>query len=316
MTEHTEKNVDTVSKPTDKTPETTKKKHPILWSLLFVSVAGIGIGTYLASPQIKTYLKNLKAPVPAPNVLPIPETVTVVTEPMVPKAELEEQRIILLEAQNEIKQACHTEKTELENKLLTLQKETHILQKELEISQKQLTTLQNAPQQDLSAQALRLTDLLARIQDGKPFVAFLSDLRKGMPTNSLLKQIEQDLGSAGATGIPTVADIQKTFMANASDYEEAVMTCAKMRSHWYGKIWFKLRTLVRIRPVVIPADATCPRWLFYKASDEISAGNLGQALITLRQLPTEKQNIFIPLMKQMELRLKLTHLLSETGENK
>ena len=59
MTEHTEKNVDTVSKPTDKTPETTKKKHPILWSLLFVSVAGIGIGTYLASPQIKTYLKNL-----------------------------------------------------------------------------------------------------------------------------------------------------------------------------------------------------------------------------------------------------------------
>lgn len=316
MTEHTENELDKVTENKEESPKTAKKKHPLLWSFLLISVAGIGVGTYFASPQIKGYLENLKAPSPAPKVLPVPTEAAIPSEPMVPKAVCEEQRLILLEAQQDIRSAYEEEKKSYENKLLSFQKEAELLQKDLEMTQKQLTTLQNAPQQDLTTQALRLTDLLTRVNNGKPFAAFLSDLRKGLPTNLLLKQIEYELGSAATTGVPTVAEIQKTFSQNATDYEVAVMTCAKMRSRWYGRIWFKLKTLVRIRPVVIPSDATCPRWLFYRASDEIRAGNLEQALITLRQLPTEKQGIFTPLMKQMELRLKLTHLLSETGENK
>lgn len=309
MTETTENDIDNVTETETKAQVKPQKKHFLLWGLLTVSVVGIGAGTYFAAPRIKSYLENLKAPTHVQNVLPVPEVTTIVDEPVISKAICEEHQALLLEKQQFFLETCHEGKKELENKL-------SILQKEFELIQKQLTTLQHAPQQNLAGQVKRLTDLLIRINNGKPFISYLTDLKKGMATNPLLEQIDQELGFAGATGIPTVSEIQKTFTLNAPDYEKAVMTCEKEQSTWYGKLWFKLKTLVRIRPVVIPEDATCPRWLFYKASDEIAVGNIEQALITLRQLPTEKQHIFIPLMKQMELRLKLTYILSEMGENK
>ena len=137
---------------------------------------------------------------------------------------------------------------------------------------------------------------------------------KASPRNTFLKKIETELGYAAAVGIPTTAQIQASFKEDFTHYEESILLTEKEQKTWYGSLWAKLRTLVRVRPVTIQNDTVCPRLLLYKASDEIARGQIGMALVTLRQMPEEKRIVFVPLMKQIESRLKAENLI--TGEHK
>ena len=286
----------------EKKPKTKgSKKRPILWGLVVLLVGGIGIGTFYAGPHVQDYMSQLKHPIPAPDILPIPEK-------MISADACEEQRIILLESQQEIKQACDAD-------ISLLHAENKKLQEELTSLREQIEVLRNAPQKETTDEALRLTDLLRQIERGKPFASFLSDMKKASPKNQLLKKIETELGYAAAVGIPTTAQIQASFKEDFNRYEEALFLPRENEQAWYNIVWMKLRTLIRVRPLVIRGNKLCPRMLLYKASDEIAGGQLGLALVTLRQMPEKQQFIFTPLTKQIESRLKAEKLLSMTGEN-
>ena len=146
------------------------------------------------------------------------------------------------------------------------------------------------------------------ISTGRPYQKQLQKVLLNDPQNIFAIQVQQQLGSFGITGIPTLPQLQQFYVQEAKIVAYSFHTKEKTLS-WTENIRVFFKSLIQIRPLVIQDKNLTGMNILYKAHDQLKEGQLQKMIDTLKNLPPEQYLLMTDFIQNASARITLDKII-------
>ena len=135
--------------------------------------------------------------------------------------------------------------------------------------------------------SVALGRIRAALDGGGPYTSALDDLQNAGV------EVPADLAALAATGIPSLADMQRRFPDAARQALEAALRATASQGGWGDRVasFFRVQTGARS---LTPRDGDDPDAVLSRAGAAVDAGNIADALVELAKLPDAVQAPLAP----------------------